>query len=78
MNWIIRLLFIGWLWVLVAKILGNIEWSWWIVLIPLWLPAGIFLIFYMIAFGVVIYEVRQYNRAIRAIRTIREHNQKSK
>lgn len=75
MNWIIRLLFIGWLWVLVAKIAWNITWSWWIVLIPLWLPAGIFLIFYMIAFGVVIYEDRQYKRAIRAIR---EHNQKSK
>lgn len=74
MNWIIRILFIGWLWVLVAKIVGNLTWSWWIVLIPLWLPAGIFLIFYMIAFGAV-YEERQYKRTIRAIR---EHNQKSK
>lgn len=75
MKWIIRILFIWWLWGLVAKIVGDLTWSWWIVLIPLWLPAGIFLIFYMIAFGVVVYEERQYKRAIRAIR---EHNQKSK
>lgn len=75
MNWIIRLLFIGWLWILVAKIVGTIEWSWWIVLVPLWVPALIGLILAFIAFGAVVYEERQYKRAIRAIR---EHNQKSK
>ena len=75
MKWIIRILFIWWLWVLVAKIVGNLTWSWWIVLIPLWVPALIGLILAFIAFGVVVYDERQYKRAIRAIR---EHNQKSK
>jgi len=75
MKWIIRILFIWWLWVLGAKIIGDLTWSWWIVLIPLWLPALIWLILAFIAFGVVVYEDRQYKRAIRAIR---EHNQKSK
>lgn len=65
MKWIIRILFIGWLWVLVAKIVGDLTWSWWIVLIPLWVPALIGLILAFIAFGVVVYEERQYKRAIK-------------
>jgi len=65
MKWIIRLLFIGWLWLLVAKIVGNLTWSWWIVLIPIWVPALIGLILAFIAFGVVVYEERQYKRAIK-------------
>jgi len=33
---------------IVLKLLGHITWSWWWVLSPLWIPAGLLLIIFLI------------------------------
>ena len=39
---------------LVLKLTGNIEWSWWWVTSPLWIPVALALSFFVIIFFVVI------------------------
>ena len=39
---------------LVLKLTGNIDWSWWWVTSPLWIPVALFLSIMVIAFLVVI------------------------
>lgn len=34
---------------IVLKIIGVITWSWWLVLIPLWIDLGVIAIFFVIA-----------------------------
>jgi hypothetical protein len=37
---------------LVLKLTGHIDWSWWWVTSPLWIPFGIFLAIVVVVFGV--------------------------
>ena len=51
---LLTVLFIG------LKLTGNIDWSWWWVLSPLWIPLGIFLFFLFITLIVfIISEVKK-------------------
>lgn len=43
---------------IVLKLCGVINWSWWWVLAPIWAPFGIWLLIFVIALVVEVYESR--------------------
>lgn len=48
--------------VILLKVFGIINWSWWVVLLPLWLPSLIFLIFLL---GIGAFIAFLYNKFIK-------------
>ena len=46
----------------VLKLTGNIDWSWWWVLAPLWIPVGLFVVILLIGFIVVSIKYREQKK----------------